>query len=60
MPNSASQSAGNIEASPVYSIISTGCSMAGAQACIEALELMPDQVESQLSGVHTRPNPTLP
>src|SRR5882757_9940801 len=38
----------------------TGCCKEDPQRSNEAFEEMPDHVDSQLSGVHTRANPTAP
>src|SRR5882757_4631684 len=38
----------------------TGCSNEEPQRSNEAFDEMPDHVDSQLSGVHTRANPTAP
>ena len=51
---------GKVEASPVYSIKSASCWIAGAVFASAAFELNSDQVESQASGVHVRANPTAP
>jgi hypothetical protein len=56
----ARESAGNAAWSPVSSSKSVGADTPGAQRTKPACELSPDHVDSQASGVVSRPNPTSP